>query len=59
MYEADARILNVESGEAITAANASARSTDQLRTVAETLAGSFAQHAHQVPARSVTADSTK
>lgn len=59
VYEADARILNVESGEALAAASASAQSANQLRSVAETLAGSFAQHAHQIPIRSVSADSVK
>jgi TolB-like protein len=58
-YEADARILNVESGEAITAANAAAQSANQLRSIADMLAGNFAQHAHQIPVRSAPADSTK
>ncbi len=58
-YEADARILNVESGEALTAASASAQSANQLRLVAETLAGNFAQQAHQIPVRPAPADSVK
>ena len=59
VYEADARVLNVESGEAVTAANASAASANQLRSLAETLAGTLAVHAHQIPARGAASDSTK
>lgn len=59
VYEADARILNVESGEALTAANARAGSANQLRIVAETLAASLSMHAHHIPVRPVPTDSAK
>jgi len=59
VYEADARILNVESGEAVTAANARAGSVDQFRAIAESLAGKFAAHAQQIPIRAAAADSTR
>jgi len=59
VYEADARVLNVESGEAITAANARAESANQLRAVAESLAGILAQHASLIPVHHPPADSTK
>jgi len=59
VYEADARLLNVETGEAIAAASGRAASADQLRNIAERVAGSFATHAHEVPARAAPADSTR
>jgi curli biogenesis system outer membrane secretion channel CsgG len=59
VYEADARILNVETGEAITAASGRAASADQLRNIAESVAGNFATHAHEVPVRATASDSTR
>ena len=59
VYEADARILNVESGEAVTAANGRAGSVDQLRTIAESLAGSLATRVHEIPIRAVATDSAR
>ena len=49
--EADARILNVETGEAIAATHSRAASADQLRQIAEALAKEINQHAAMVPAR--------
>jgi tetratricopeptide (TPR) repeat protein len=59
VYEADVRILNVENGEAVAAANASTASANQLRSVAESLASALAGHARQIPSRAAASDSAK
>lgn len=51
--EADARILNVETGEAIAATHSRAASADQLRQIAEALATEINQHAAMVPVRAM------
>lgn len=55
--EADARILNVETGEAIAATHSRAASADELRQIAEALAKEINQHAAMVPVR-VMADTS-
>jgi len=55
--EADARILNVETGEAIAAAHSRAASADELRQMAEALAKNIATQVGAVPAHA-PADST-
>jgi len=49
--EADARILNVETGEAIAATHARAASADELRQIAEALAKEISLRAAMVPVR--------
>lgn len=49
--EADARILNVETGEAIAATHSRAASADELRQLAEALAKDISQRAMLVPVR--------
>lgn len=49
--EADARILNVETGEAIAAAHSRGASANELRQMAEALAKDINQRAAMVPAR--------
>jgi hypothetical protein len=49
--EADARILNVETGEAIAATHSRAASADELRQIAEALAKDISQRATAVPVR--------
>jgi tetratricopeptide (TPR) repeat protein len=51
VLEADARILHVETGEAVAAAHSRGASPDQLRQMAETLAQSLAGHAGMIPTR--------
>jgi len=46
---ADARILNVETGEAIAATHSRAASADELRQIAEALAKNIAAQAGAVP----------
>jgi curli biogenesis system outer membrane secretion channel CsgG len=55
--EADARILDVETGEAIAAAHSRAASADDLRQMAEALAKDISQRAAAVPVRA-QADTT-
>jgi tetratricopeptide (TPR) repeat protein len=55
--EADARILNVETGEAIAATHSRAASADELRQMAEALAKEISSRAAAVPARTL-ADTT-
>lgn len=49
VLESDARILNVETGEAIAAAHARGASPDDLRQMAEVLAKDIGMHAATVP----------
>jgi hypothetical protein len=51
VLEADARILNVETGEAIAATHARAASADDLRQIAEALAKEISNRAAAVPVR--------
>ena len=55
--EADARILNVETGEAIAAAHSRAASAEELRQMAEALAKEISNRAAAVPVRA-EADTT-
>jgi hypothetical protein len=57
VLEADARILNVETGEAIAATHARAASADDLRQIAESLAKEISHRAAAIPAR-VQADTS-
>lgn len=57
VVEADARILNVETGEAIAATHSRAASADELRQLAEALAKDISQRATLVPVRA-PADTT-
>lgn len=59
VYEADARILDVESGEAVAAANGTANSVDQLRAIASRLADQLAGSAAAIPTRAVPPDSAR
>jgi curli biogenesis system outer membrane secretion channel CsgG len=55
--ESDARILNVETGEAIAATHARGASADDLRQMAEALAEEISTRATAIPARA-QADTT-
>jgi tetratricopeptide (TPR) repeat protein len=59
--ETDARVLNVETGEAVAAAHSRGASSDDLRKMAEALAQSIVSHADSIPIRTVpdTSDSLK
>lgn len=56
--EADARILNVETGEAIAAAHSRGASANELRQMAEALAKEISQRAAMVPVRVMADTST-